>query len=42
MIEIKKHNEVWEAYVDGGLFRYDGDLEPLLQNVDNIKDEFYE
>ena len=46
MIEIKKRNGVWEAYVDGGLFHYDDDLESLLQylarNVENIKDEFYE
>ncbi|WP_163628505.1 hypothetical protein [Paludibacter sp. 221] len=46
MIEIKQRNGMWEAYVDGALFHYDGDLEMLLyflsQNVENIKNEFYE
>lgn len=46
MIEIKKRNGVWEAYVDGGLFHYDEDLGLLIQylarNVVNIKEEFYE
>lgn len=46
MIEIKQRNGIWEAYVDGGLFHYCDDLESLLQylanNVENIKDEFYE
>ncbi|WP_278960862.1 hypothetical protein [Bacteroides pyogenes] len=45
MIEIKKRNGVWEAYVDGGLFHYSIDLESLLQylarNVENIQDELY-
>lgn len=46
MIKIKRRNGIWEAYVDGGLFHYCDDLGELLQylanNVENIKDEFYE
>ena len=33
MIEIKKRNGVWEAYVDGGLFHYDDDLELSLIHI---------
>jgi hypothetical protein len=46
MIEIKKRNGIWEAYVDGGLFHYDNDLglllEYLARNAESIKNEFYE
>ena|GEM_PF-3353460 len=46
MIEIKKRNAIWEAYVDGGLFYYNDDLGVLLQylarNVEGVMDEFYE
>jgi len=30
MIEIKKRNNIWEAYVNGGLLHYDESLEALL------------
>lgn len=30
MIEIKKRNGNWEAYIDGGLIHYDESLECLL------------
>lgn len=46
MIEIKKRNGIWEAYVDGGLFHWSDELEDVLEylyrNVDNVKDEFFE
>lgn len=46
MVEIKKRNGIWDAYVDGGLFHYDSDLKLLLEylakNVESIKEEFYE
>lgn len=33
MIEIRKNSVmyVWEAYVDGGLYHYDEDLQALLE-----------
>jgi hypothetical protein len=31
MIEIKKRNGNWEAYVGGGLYHYSEDLESLLE-----------
>lgn len=46
MIEIKRNNSTWEAYVDGSLFHYDYDLKSLLRymalNVENIQAEFCE
>lgn len=44
MIEIKRRYGIWEAYVNGDLFHYSGDLDSLLDylvwNVEKIKDEF--
>jgi hypothetical protein len=31
MIEIKKRNGNWEAYVNGGLFHWSEDLDELLR-----------
>ncbi len=43
MIEIKRRNEYWEAYIDGALFHYHSDLEDLLSyllfHLDEIKIE---
>ena len=45
MIEIKQRNGIWEAYVDGGLYRYNEDLEALLQylarNTEDIKEYMF-
>lgn len=39
MIEISKRNGNWEAYVDGGFFGYNSDLEDLLSDLAAQSDE---
>ena len=47
MIEVRQNSvmDVWEAYVDGGLYHYDEDLQALPQylarHADDIRDEMY-
>lgn len=44
MIEISRNNNmnVWEAYVDGGLYHYDEDLQALLEYLARHADEMYQ
>lgn len=46
MIEIKKRNDYWEAYVDGGLYHYSEDLQSLLEylarHAEDIEENMYQ
>lgn len=48
MIEISRNSStnVWKAYVDGGLYRFDEDLQALLEYLaryaDDVRNEMYQ